>query len=65
VLALDGIRVIDQAQVMASPSCSMLLADMGADVIEIEPLAGEHTDEILGVLGYAAARRALRAGGVV
>jgi crotonobetainyl-CoA:carnitine CoA-transferase CaiB-like acyl-CoA transferase len=47
---LDGIRVIDFTQAMAAPFGTMNLADMGADVIKIEPPgAGEPTRELSSV----------------
>ncbi len=40
---LEGLRVIDCTQAMAGPFCTMNLADMGADVIKVEPPGGENT----------------------
>jgi len=37
---LAGLRVIELAQIMAGPTCGMLLADMGADVIKVERIPG-------------------------
>jgi len=46
--ALSGMTVIDCSQVMAGPFCTMLLADLGADVIKVEPPSGDSTRQMPG-----------------
>ena len=37
---LHGVRVLELAQIMAGPTCGLMLADLGADVVKVEKLPG-------------------------
>jgi crotonobetainyl-CoA:carnitine CoA-transferase CaiB-like acyl-CoA transferase len=39
---LSKIKILDFSQAVAGPSCSLVLADMGADVVKVEPPGGDH-----------------------
>jgi crotonobetainyl-CoA:carnitine CoA-transferase CaiB-like acyl-CoA transferase len=46
-LPLEGIRVAEFCHVVMGPSCGLVLADMGAEVIKVEPLDGDHTRKLV------------------
>lgn len=47
-LPLAGIRVIEFTHMVMGPTCGMILADLGAEVVKVEPLHGDNTRRLLG-----------------
>jgi crotonobetainyl-CoA:carnitine CoA-transferase CaiB-like acyl-CoA transferase len=47
-LPLTGLRVVEFTHMVMGPTCGMVLADMGADVIKVEPIEGDRTRHLLG-----------------
>ena len=45
---LTGLRVIEFTHMVMGPTCGMVLADMGAEVIKIEPIDGDRTRRLVG-----------------
>ncbi|WP_217589135.1 CaiB/BaiF CoA-transferase family protein [Burkholderia sp. GbtcB21] len=48
-LPLDGVRVIEFTHMVMGPTCGMILADLGAEVIKIEPPGGDKTRNLPGL----------------
>jgi crotonobetainyl-CoA:carnitine CoA-transferase CaiB-like acyl-CoA transferase len=47
-LPYEGIRVVEFTHMVMGPTCGMVLADLGAEVIKVEPIAGDNTRKLLG-----------------
>jgi crotonobetainyl-CoA:carnitine CoA-transferase CaiB-like acyl-CoA transferase len=48
-LPLDGIRVVEFTHMVMGPTCGMILADLGAEVIKVEPPGGDKTRKLPGL----------------
>jgi crotonobetainyl-CoA:carnitine CoA-transferase CaiB-like acyl-CoA transferase len=47
-LPYEGLRVVEFTHMVMGPTCGMVLADLGAEVIKVEPIAGDNTRRLLG-----------------
>src|SRR5689334_7810901 len=47
-LPLSGIRVVEFTHMVMGPTCGLVLADLGAEVIKVEPLTGDRTRSLVG-----------------
>lgn len=46
-LPLEGIRVAEFCHVVMGPTCGLVLADLGAEVVKVEPIDGDHTRKLV------------------
>src|SRR3954465_13897154 len=45
---LEGVRVVEFAHMVMGPSCGLMLADLGAEGVKVEPLEGDNTRRLEG-----------------
>src|SRR4030081_4010034 len=48
-LPLEGVRVVEMTHMVMGPTCGMILAQLGAEVIKVEPPAGDKTRSLGGM----------------
>ena len=47
-LPLQGIKVVEFSHMVMGPTAGLILADLGADVVKVEPLLGDNTRRLTG-----------------
>src|SRR4051812_8593429 len=47
-LPYSGLRVVEFTHMVMGPTCGLVLADLGAEVIKVEPIGGDTTRQLLG-----------------
>src|ERR1700752_42660 len=45
---LAGLKVVEFTHMVMGPTCGMMLADLGAEVVKVEPIDGDRTRRLLG-----------------
>lgn len=48
-LPLAGLKVVEFTHMIMGPTCGLILADLGAEVVKVEPIAGDRTRHLLGM----------------